>query len=228
MLEQTQQIKILSKINNISLNQNKKQTISTTVPKTVPKMASHTNKSNTHLQRISGYSPIKTRLNVRQTLLHSLNQQEDENKKLDEPQDDSNGKNTRRIKLNQQYETNLKVGEPSVKKLKQTQSLETSLNKTKKSDQNNESLLNKTQILSSNIASQTSPVNMNSNNSLLTNKQDSRINSHINLNTSNQYLMNKNPIYWMTEDVCNYLIESKFDPNLIYLIKEHVSCLISY
>ena len=31
-----------------------------------------------------------------------------------------------------------------------------------------------------------------------------------------------NPINWGSKDVCKYLIENKFDPNLVYLIEEHV------
>jgi hypothetical protein len=32
-----------------------------------------------------------------------------------------------------------------------------------------------------------------------------------------------NPIQWTTSDVCKYLIENKYDSNLIYLIEEHVT-----
>jgi len=32
-----------------------------------------------------------------------------------------------------------------------------------------------------------------------------------------------NPIYWQSEDISRYLAENKFEPHLIYLIKEHVS-----
>jgi hypothetical protein len=65
--------------------------------------------------------------------------------------------------------------------------------------------------------------------SLISNANMANITSNIRNNLSN-YLANgqsinitSNPITWSISEVCNYLIENKFDTNLIYLIQEHVS-----
>jgi hypothetical protein len=65
--------------------------------------------------------------------------------------------------------------------------------------------------------------------SLISNANMANITSNIRNNLSN-YLANgqtvhitSNPITWSISDVCKYLIENKFDTNLIYLIQEHVT-----
>ena len=47
-----------------------------------------------------------------------------------------------------------------------------------------------------------------------------KINSN-DVNLSNQQITS-NPLYWTTAEVCKYLLDNKFDPNLTNLIKEHV------
>lgn len=86
------------------------------------------------------------------------------------------------------------------------------------------------------ILNKTESNNNNNKNSYISNANMSKIiSSNLNSNNLNRFNGNdlslsqhiaSNPLYWNTNEVCNYLLENKFDPNLTNLIREHVSKLI--
>ena len=68
-------------------------------------------------------------------------------------------------------------------------------------------------------------------NSLISNANMSKIiNSNLNSNHLNKQDLSQhitsNPLYWTTTEVCSYLLENKFDPNLTNLIREHVTNIL--
>jgi hypothetical protein len=62
-----------------------------------------------------------------------------------------------------------------------------------------------------------------SNSSLINNSPTSSASTSFS-NSNNVTISNPtNPIYWSIDDVCKYLLDNRFDQNLIHLIKENVS-----
>ena len=200
------------------------------------------------------FSPIKTRLNVRQTLLHSLEQQEreqiqylKEQEKLKQQEVEIDSK-ANKLKTLRKIETS---DEPIIKKSRKLKNLENqqdfqtanSKNNNSYSIQNGHDELNfslnvvekdtkpsSNHRLSLNLTSKSNHAtpamkHTNSSGNIEAKNQSTPPSSsscNSNLNSQPTNTVTSNPISWHTNDVCKYLSENKFDPNLIYLIKEHV------
>lgn len=262
-----QNVKNSSKL-NASTNHNGTQNIKKNQSLTVKH-----NKSSSRLDSLidmPNHSPIKTRLNVRQTFL----QQEEyeriqllrEQEKLEKNPDievleidsatNNNKKNERRIKLDKGHKNHKSNnnGEPSIKKSRKSKnsedqssenSAEMTLDYSSKTSENDLSLLNQSASTTSMKVSPRTSSAVNGNNyhanqsfnnlvpissptpNLLTGSNISSSNNSFNspnhstsMNASDLKI-ESNPIYWQISDVCKYLAENKFEPHLIYLIKEH-------
>jgi len=181
---------------------------------------------------LSNHSPIKTRLNVRQTLLQQeeldrIQQLKEIEKRAKTPEVtiiNEKMSPTKRLKLKNngvvQYE-------PPVKKSRKSKNSEQNITNTNTSNTSIKmspshaskaslpALNNHSDSPNSSIVNSSFP---GSNNASFNNGNIAEAPS---LHQQHQLLTN--PIYWQSEDISRYLAENKFEPHLIYLIKEHVS-----
>lgn len=192
----------------------------------------------TQIGMMPNHSPIKTRLNVRQSLLHSLKkeqlaqQQKNESEKEAKTDDDDiSDKYSRKLSLNHQRDHSNSF-EPSNKKARNIKHSESFIEN--KCSNPTSSM---TPFISQPSVSDTysNPILMNRAddklNSLISNANMSKIincnlnSNHLNKQDLNQHITS-NPLYWTTTEVCSYLLENKFDPNLTNLIREHVTIIL--
>lgn len=182
-------------------------------------------------------SPIKTRLNLRRQnyLLSLKQQQQQQTQKLEEEKH-------QRLKSNSDIIKSLDDSEPLIKKPKKmnmnksleektchtpssnglTQSQSTSsLNSHTKRPSTNTSDHSNNFITSSKITNLITSTGTCLKNNLITlnsSNHNMQQNDNNNVNISNS----TNPICWTSKDICRYLLDNKFDSNLVYLIEEHV------
>lgn len=191
--ENLQHAKSLSKLNTQTQNTSAKK-----LNQSFSVKSSAQNKIPSHLVAINdnpNHSPIKTRLNVRETLLQQeelerIQQLKAQSKLQDKPQSVEIGtKNERRVKLSKTVTKQHSNGnEPVVKKSRKSKNCDDL-----------------------------------SNNSLEQNYNNLNVPQQDSLSACNNSGSELNPIYWKTDDVCKYLVDNKFEMHLIYLIREHVS-----
>lgn len=191
--ENLQHAKSLSKLNTQTQNTSAKK-----LNQSFSVKSSAQNKIPSQLVAINdnpNHSPIKTRLNVRETLLQQeelerIQQLKAQSKLQDKPQSVEIGtKNERRVKLSKTVTKQHSNGnEPVVKKSRKSKNCDDL-----------------------------------SNNSLEQNYNNLNVPQQDSLSACNNSGSELNPIYWKTDDVCKYLVDNKFEMHLIYLIREHVS-----
>ena len=194
--ENLQQAKSLSKLTTQPNNSNaKKLNQSFSVNRAQNKIPSQLVAINDN----PNHSPIKTRLNVRETLLQQEELERIQQLKAQETKQNieiiEHSKNERRNKLTKTVTKQQNINEPVVKKSRKSRA-NSPISSHSLSDSINNNLTAATSSLDSNIQ----------------NGESSCCNE-----------TPANPIYWQTNHVCKYLADNKFEMHLIYLIKEHVS-----
>lgn len=206
---------------------------------------------------ISTYSPIKTRFNVRQSLLHSLKNQQVATQKSNESEKETDEyshvtnsrdhssepviKKARKKSQshNQQHQQQHPQQQPSQQPKQHHHHQQQNQHQTDIKIINDikpsKPLVHPTALPSINsaniITTQHHPRQADStfkSNSLISNANMSNIincsvnNLNKNINELAQQITS-NPLHWSTDEVCKYLLENKFDPNLVSLIREHVN-----
>lgn len=183
------------------------------------------------------HSPIKTRLNVRQNLLQQeeLDRLQHLKQKEKNPDiaivDEVDTKHEKRIKLERN-------GQPPVKKTRKSKNSEIPVESSsvKPVDQNSSlQSMNTSNNSMENVLNTSTTTNLLTMNQNQTNSPNSSIvnstfpgvtsqgTNHNRQKQAQSPTITSNPIYWQADEVSRYLIENRFEPHLIYLIKEHVS-----
>lgn len=116
------------------------------------------------------------------------------------------------------------INEPLVKKAKKINSLNKSLSEKPSQPITSLSQSHSTSSLSNNLIT---VEQVHKTNSFISNANICNLITNTGLSLQNSLesgpsLINTNPILWSSREICKYLEENKFDPNLVYLIEEHV------
>jgi hypothetical protein len=169
------------------------------------------------------FSPIKTRLNVRQSLIYSMRQEElaRQQQELLKKKADPNEAT---VKLKRLQSTD----PPIEKKLKKSVSLIIENDSKKKTPTTTTTTTQHRKSIelpnSSQMSTSQFSLISNANMSNIVTNHNQRGNTD-NLNCNNEkpavFSDNSNPILWSASDVCKYLVNNKFDSSLVYLIQEH-------
>ncbi len=189
---------------------------------------------NAQIGLMPNHSPIKTRLNVRQSLLHSLKSQQQNEQKISK-QNESKNNNNKSNDDNYSHQRDKSISnEPLVKKQRKIKTSESNeiersfIIKTNSKQDSSVSLSTSfTHQLSSGVNRATDNKNSYISNANISSIINNTTSNHLNkinsndVNLSSQQITS-NPLYWTTAEVCKYLLDNKFDPNLTNLIKEHV------
>lgn len=153
-------------------------------------------------------SPIKTRLNTRrQEFLQNIRQikkEDSQEVKIEDSDDEPLIKKTKKLNPQMSQSTSSLLKKPP---------------EVHKTDLNNTLPCN----LKSPPSIKTSQNNLITNTGISVKNPNTILNSTNANNSSVTFNNKKNPILWTKKEVEQYLIDNKFDSNLIYLIEEHVS-----
>lgn len=163
-----------------------------------------------HLNKKALGSPVKTRFNLRQNLLHPFNQHQ-----MIQKNEIHTTKMAYKEYLKSSGAKAAEFMDKKPKKLKTSATDEVVLTNKTNSEQIGDVKNISTSSQSHNHHSHQVASQFKANSSFQSSSMESE-------NPLQTFQIGSNPIHWTAKDVCRYLLENKFDPHLIYLIEEHV------